>query len=443
MSDTRTVSKNKRVVIVGAGPTGLSAALGLAQRGASVTVIDAEPKINDSARAMVYFPSTLQVLDKLGVLEDAKKVGAWSWEYNLRFGLTGNIGRLSYHTTEGKTPYSYNLHFGQHILAQIILDHFVQLPGTEMRWGTEFTGFEQQADAVLVKVKTASGEQTIEADWLVGADGGRSAVRKALGVEFDGFTWPDTFMATNVWYDFDKYGYAPSTMVQDPVHWAVVAKIDDQSLWRIAYGEETEISEETRLARIDEHYRALLPHYAAYEIERANSYRVHQRCASRFYEGRVLLAGDAAHLTNPIGGMGFTSGIQDANALIDLLGAVIDDQLGTDALDWYNYERRRCFLDIANPSAIEFKRRTQEGDRAKRLEDEANFMKIASDPEKVAAALLGVFQLSGREYRADWRSAYRDADAKGLGAKSTVGAHAGVDIEAGRRAQEKLLSRDL
>lgn len=421
------MNTGKRVVIIGAGPTGLVTALGLAQLGAQVTVIDREEEVLRWPRAMVYLPSTIKVLDQLGLLEKAKSVAAWGYEYNLRFPLTGNIGRLNYQLIDDLTPYAYNLHFGQDVLAEMILEEFLKLPGTEMRWKTSFDSIEQSADCVQVAVHTPNGPRTLEADWVIGCDGARSSVRKDLGVEFEGFTWDDTFMATNVYYDFDKYDYAPSTMVADPDHWCVIAKINDQGLWRIAYGEDSNLSEEARMARIDERFRHFLPEWKPYELASANSYRVHQRSAATYRVGRVLLAGDAAHATNPIGGMGFTSGVQDANTLISCLGGVITGQLAEDALDWYAYERRRCFLEIANPTAIEFKRRTQERDTAKRLEDEDNMFKLMADKAMSRQAMMSIFHLAGRDYRADWRQTHLQDDASGKTLRQ--GAHGGVKLD--------------
>ena len=422
-------NKGKRIVIIGAGPAGLVTALGLARQGAQVTIIDREDDILRWPRAMVYLPSTLKVLDEIGLLEKAKSVAAWGHEYNLRFPLTGNIGRLNYHLIDDLTPYAYNLHFGQDVLAEMILEEFLRLPGAEMRWKTSFDTVEQSADCVQISLHTPNGPRTIDADWLIGADGARSSVRKDLGVEFEGFTWDDTFMATNVIYDFDKYGYAPSTMVADPDHWCVIAKIDDKQQWRIAYGEDSNLSEDARLARIKERFKHFLPDPdAPLELLMANSYRVHQRSAATYRVGRVFLAGDAAHATNPIGGMGFTSGVQDANTLIKCLGGVINGTLAEDALDWYAYERRRCFLEIANPTAIEFKRRTQERDTAKRMEDEANMFALMADREMSRQAMMSIFNLSGRDYREDWQTTLLVQDQSGQ--TPVVGAHGGVKLKA-------------
>jgi 2-polyprenyl-6-methoxyphenol hydroxylase-like FAD-dependent oxidoreductase len=311
---------------------------------------------------------------------------------------------MDHRLVEDLTPYHYILHFGQDVLANMILKRFLALPGSQMLWNTTLDSIEQHDDRVVAGISDSNGHRQLEADWLVGADGARSTVRKLMGASFDGFTWPDTFMATNIYFDFGKLGYAASNMISDPVNWAVIARVNSDNLWRIAYGEDSSLSDDERMARVDQRLRYWLPEGAEYRLERANSYRVHQRAASTFREGRVLLAGDAAHATNPIGGMGFTSGVQDAVTLIDCFEKLFAGQAGEDALDWYAYERRRIFLEVANPTAIEFKRRTQEADPEKRAEDERNFLSMIADQEILRGALMSVFGLESRPYQTDWKA---------------------------------------
>ncbi|KAF1311070.1 ispo-Hydroxylase [Pseudomonas sp. SG-MS2] len=406
------MAAGKRIIIVGAGPAGLVTAFGLAQRGAQVTVIDREATVIDSPRAMVYLPSTVKALDKIGLLETAKKLGPESYEYQCYFAQSGNVGRMDQRLVEDLTPYHYILHFGQDELAHMILQRFLAIPGSEIQWGTTLEGIEQNDHGVVARVSDKDGQRMIEADWLIGADGARSTVRKLMGASFDGFTWPDTFMATNIFFDFSKHGYAASNMISDPVNWAVIARVNSDNLWRVAYGEDSDATDEERLARVDQRLRYWLPEGAEYRLERANSYRVHQRAASTFRNGRVLLAGDAAHATNPIGGMGFTSGVQDAVTLIDCFEKLFNGQADDDVLDWYAYERRRIFLEVANPTAIEFKRRTQESDPDKRAEDERNFLFMTNKPDILRGALMSIFGLESRAYQPDWKETLVRQDAE-------------------------------
>jgi len=416
------MAASPRVLIVGAGPTGLITALGLARAGAQVTVVDREAEVVGSPRATVYVASTLKVLDELGLLEDAKRSGAQTHEFNMRFALTGHIGRMDHRIIADLTPYAYALHFGQDELARLVLRHLARLPNASVHWSTAFAGLQQHAGIVGVNLTASAGPQHAEFDWVIGADGARSSVRSAAGVEFEGFTWPETFMATNVFYDFESLGWAESNMVADAANWRVVARLNRQEhFWRISYAEDGAISEEERLARIPARYATFFPDPRPWQLDRANSYRVHQRSAASYRVGRVLLAGDAAHATNPIGGMGLTSGIQDASTLIRSFAALWAGQAGEDILDFYAYERRRVFLEIANPSAIEFKRRVSEADRARRLEDEHSFLAVMNDRELQRGALLSVFQLCGRAYREDWRQTLlREDHAQAQARKSLV-----------------------
>jgi len=415
------MSTGQRILIVGAGPAGIVIAYGLARAGARVTVIDREPDVVASPRATVYLPSTLQALDELGLLADVRRAGFESHLFNMRFALTGRIGQMDHRLVSDLTPYAYVLHLGQHELAHSVLRHFLALPGAQMRWNTTFESLRQEGSTVQVQLTAPNGQTAEEFDWVIGADGARSSVRHAMGVTFDGFTWPETFMATNVFYDFESYGYAHSNMVADAANWRIVAKIDRRpQFWRIAYQEDTQLTEEQRVARIAERYQHFLPEPREWQLDRANSYRVHQRSASSYRVGRVFLAGDAAHATNPIGGMGFTSGVQDASMLIRCFSAFFNNEAGEDVLDWYAYERRRCFLEIANPSAIEFKRRTQEATEGRRLEDEANFFTMMNDREMSRAALMSIFAICGRAYRPDWRETYVAEDKARAGAAGTL-----------------------
>lgn len=431
------MAKETHVVVVGIGPAGMCSAIGLAQKGIRVTVIDKAKDVLRSPRCMVYLQSTLKALDKLGLLEDCKKVASWGHEYNLHFPLTGKVGRMKFNEVEDLTPYSYNLHFGQDLLAEISIKHFLALPNTELHWETSLESFEQSSEGVQINVSTPEGDKMIEADYLVGCDGVHSGVRNAMGVAFEGFTWDDVFVATNVRYDFDKHGFAASTMIADGDDWCVIAKIDDNNLWRIAYGEDSKITEEDRMARLPGRFKKFLPDpEQPYELVRANSYVVQQRSASTYRQGRVFLAGDAAHCVNPIGGMGFTSGVQDAALLVECLGGVIGGDYTEDALDWYAYERRRVFLEIANPTSIEFKRRTQEKDPEKRQEDENNFFAMLADKDMTRGALMSIFNLEGRPYQADWRTAILPQDQSGDSPRQ--GAHGGVNIGGLSKAESRV-----
>jgi 3-(3-hydroxy-phenyl)propionate hydroxylase/6-hydroxy-3-succinoylpyridine 3-monooxygenase len=369
------------VVVVGAGPAGVITALGLARAGLSVSLLECGAGIVNSPRAVVYHWSALQGLDELGILEDAKAQGFIKQDYQYRVYATGETVAFSLAVLEGRKAYPYNLHLGQHDLAAIALRHFQAIPGSTVHFDTLATAVSQEDDHVRVRATGRDGVVEFRGRFLVAADGGRSTMRSALGLGFEGFTWPDRFVATNVRFDFARHGFARSTMYMDPVHWAVFAKIDNSNLWRCTYGEDARLPEEEMMQRVPEHYRALFPADGPYELVMAAPYRVHERAVERFRVGRAILIGDAAHVTNPVGGLGLTAGLFDAYALVPALAAVIHGEASDSVLDRWAEERRRIFLELVSPTASENKRRLAERDPERQREDRARMRRVANEPE--------------------------------------------------------------
>jgi 2-polyprenyl-6-methoxyphenol hydroxylase-like FAD-dependent oxidoreductase len=388
-------NENDGVLICGAGPTGLLTALGLARARVNVTVIDAEPAMNQSPRANGYHPATVGLLEEMGILADVEAVVFRSLEVNMHFPLANEVIPLSLASLEGAVPHPYYLHLGQQRLGEIIIEHLARMPHAAVRWSTKVKALRQDAAGVTVTVETPEGEQELRTGWFVGADGARSTVRNLLELPFEGFTWPDRFVATNVWFDFEKHGYAPNNMVHHPVDWAVVSRLTRENFWRVTYGEDPELPEGDIQKRIAEHYARILPSDEKYEIAAAAPYRVHERAAPRFRVGRVLLAGDAAHACNPCGGMGLTGGAFDALALSTALGLVIHGEAGEDLLDFYSEERRRVFYEIASPIAQEHKRRITEADPEKQREFAKNFREVSKNPAAMREAMLFSFKIRG------------------------------------------------
>lgn len=383
--------QKRQVIVVGAGPVGFLTALGLARQGVQVTVLDAEEEVVRSPRAAVYYHTTLSVLKKLGMLDDAEAIGFQSTAFNMRWPDTGEVMRADMRDAlEAGQEIDHNLHFGQHLLADLAMDHLARIPGTEVLWNHTVKALAQSAGKARLAVDTDEGEVWFEADWIIGADGARSTVRKLLGLEFEGFTWPERFVATNIDYPFEDLGFATANMVVDPVDWAVIARLGRENLWRVTFGEDAALPEANLRGRLAERYARILPDASVpYRVDTFSAYRVHQRCAPTFRVDHVLLAGDAAHACNPCGGLGLTGGVLDADALSDVLGAVIAGRVGTDVLDFYSTERRRVFQEVTSPMSTNFKRLLSESDPARRAQDKAAmFAKGSKGAEDVRASSL-------------------------------------------------------
>ena len=194
---------------------------------------------------------------------------------------------------------------GQHELAEVILHHLKQCENSRVLFNHKVTEIQQSEDGtVTLKAETADSVQQFKARYVVGADGGRSSVRRLIDVSFEGFTWPQTLVACNVIYPFDQHGWHPGNFIIDKEHWCLIADLSEPGLWRVSYGELPGLTHEQLMERLPDKFEAIFPgpRPLKYELIAASPYRINQRCASTFRKGSVLLAGDAAHLCNPFGG---------------------------------------------------------------------------------------------------------------------------------------------
>jgi len=395
----KVAQRKDSVLVVGAGPVGLVVALKLARRGIPVTVIEAEAEIASDPRAVVYHPPTVEALDQLGVLEDMKAVGVIKQDYQWRTFDGEILAALDMSVVEERTAYPYNLHLGQHVLAQIVMKHLMQLPGVSVLWNSRVEQVVQNADHVNINLQTPDGMQTVSASWAIGADGARSAVRKSLGLTFEGITWPERFVSTNVFIDFESYGFAKASFIADPVDFAVICQVRPDGLWRVAFGEDSTLPAEALDARVNERLARIIP--GPYKLDSYSPYRVHQRVANKFRVGRVLLAGDAAHANCPIGGLGLTGGILDAVALGDALISVIQGAAQDSLLDDYAKDRHEIFMNYTSPTSTENKRRLSETDPAKRQIIRERFAKLNTDRQMQEELLLATYRLKGKSFAAE------------------------------------------
>lgn len=342
----------QHVIIAGGGPTGLITGLGLARAGTRVTIIEAEDKISDSPRALVYHYPVLPHLEKLGVLQDCIAEGFVREDYAWRVYDSNELIYWSLSSLKDYVPHAHALHLGQDKVAQALTNHLKRMPNVEIRYSTRITGATQHDTGVTVSVDSAGKTETLEGQWLVGADGAGSFVRRdILKLNFFGITWPDRYVATNTRVDLDKFEFSNCTMQVDDVYGSVICRIDQNDLWRVTFMEDPSLPLEGIEARIRAMFDNLLPEGSAYEVVSHSPYRMHQRVSDRMRVGRILLVGDAGHITNPTGGLGLTGGMFDSFALIEALGRVIHDGANHDILDVYEADRRQKFIELVSPRA--------------------------------------------------------------------------------------------
>ncbi|OQV05083.1 FAD binding domain-containing protein [Cladophialophora immunda] len=362
--------EHAQVVIVGAGPVGLFLALKLAKAGVDVLVLEAEAQVSQSPRATTYMPIVLNELEKIGIYGDILGAG-----YKNTEGITfrkchakgGDVlARMKMsQVPKGAVKYDFaGIHLGQHDFTEIILSHCTKEPKFRIRWGHRYVGSRQgsEPDPVEVICVGPIGEKFFSCDYLVGADGASSAVRRSLCIPFEGFTWPDfRFVASDVKYDFDNYGFTTANMVVDEEDWAVIARTGPETdPWRVAFGVRTDIPESEILKQLPEKFERLFPgpRPLKYELVSANPYWAHQRVAATLKVGKILLCGDAGHSNNPIGGLGLTTGLLDAAALGNCFIRIFQNHEQADPLlERYARVRRDTWIRFTNVQSIDFKLR--------------------------------------------------------------------------------------
>jgi 3-(3-hydroxy-phenyl)propionate hydroxylase len=243
-------------------------------------------------------------------------------------------------------------------------------------------------------VRGPDGIQRHTGAYLVGADGGRSIVRKQCGIAFEGFTWPERFIVFTTPYDFEKNrGYCPRSYFADPGSWCNCFKVSADGppgLWRTVFPTdashpEADLTSDTAVQALMQKF---FPSPEPYEVVHRNLYVTHQRVAATFRLGRVLLAGDAAHVNNPIGGMGLNGGIQDAANLCEKLARVLLDGAPEQLLDLYDLQRRTVAIEFVQEQSIANKKRLEASDPEVRKRNLDELRQMAADRERARAFLL-------------------------------------------------------
>jgi len=397
-----------QVVISGGGPVGLICAYALARRGVTVTVLDQNSELQDDPRAATTHPATLELLDGLGVIDQVIEQGLIAEDFEFWDRPTGEkIATFDHAVLVDDTKFPFVVQCEQFKLAKIFLAKLQGETSVTVLFNHDVTGFDHTADGVTVTASTPDGEKTFEGDWLIGADGGRSVVRKSAGIGFEGFTWAERFLVLSTPFDFKaERGMSFRNYIADPDEWCNCFKVaadGPPGLWRLVFPADPEADEEALLADdfVQEKMQKFFKRDSDYDIVHRNLYNVHQRVASTFRLGRILLAGDSAHVNNSIGGMGLNGGIQDAVNLTDKLAAVIIDGEDERLMDLYDKQRRTYAVEFVQEQTIANKKRLEATDPEARAANMKNLREMAGDPEKARNFLLGATMIAAMRRNAE------------------------------------------
>jgi 3-(3-hydroxy-phenyl)propionate hydroxylase len=372
------------VCVVGAGPVGVVAAIACARKGLRVTLLEAEREIDHNPRAATTHPSTLEMLAELGLFEEFRSVGLVARYFQFWDGASKSlVAEFDHEFLRDETPFPFVIQTEQHKLCEIALRRLVSMPDVDVRLGTRVTGVEQDPAKVRVTTEPADDHRY---DYLIACDGGRSTVRRSLGIEFEGYTWPERFLVLTTLFDFQEaLGCCTRSYVSDPEEWTNLFKVmgdDFKGRWRAVFPtRENETDEE---AFADEAVRRrmgrLFDGHPMEAVVHRNIYRVHQRVAKSFRMGRVFLAGDAAHVNNPVGGLGLNCGIHDAMELADTLGQAVDQGADASLLDRFERRRRPINIEYVQQQTVANKKRLEEREARNRQAHFDDLRRTAADP---------------------------------------------------------------
>jgi 3-(3-hydroxy-phenyl)propionate hydroxylase len=371
-----------RVLIAGAGPVGLVAAAALVRRGIAVTVLEAGSELSSESRASTFHPPTLDMLDELGVAGPLIDQGLKAPKLQYRSKKEGVIAGFDFGEIADRTGHPYRLQSEQFKLTRILLAQLGRNSNFSIEFGARLENVSQDARGVSVSVRLAEKPEVCTGRWLIGADGARSEVRRALGVEFEGFTWPERFLVLSTPFDFDAAmpDLVSVNYVADPECWHFLLRIPD--MWRVMFPIPQQVGDS--VATSAEFGQAMLsrvvPGIDAFDIAHTTLYRVHQRVAKTFRVGRVFLAGDAAHINNPLGGMGMNGGIHDAINLTTRLAAICKEESADTELNRYASQRRLVTLESVQSQSIQNKRDLEASDERDQAEFRDRLRRIAADP---------------------------------------------------------------
>jgi 3-(3-hydroxy-phenyl)propionate hydroxylase len=393
-----------RVLIAGGGPVGLLCAWILGRRGIGVRVFDNNAGLQTDPRAATTHPATLDLLDEGGLADDMARVGLvapifqfWDRPSNRL------VAEFDHAILSNDTRHPFVVQCEQFKTARLLLDRIEKLPNVEVLFNHEVVDVNHTADAVSVEVRSAETTSKHAGEYLIGADGGRSIVRKRSEIPFEGFTWPERFIVLTTPFDFETHrGYSYRSYFAEPGAWCNCFKVSADGppgLWRTVFP--TEPAQDDALlmsdAGVQNRLQRFFPDERPYEIVHRNLYVTHQRVAATFRKGRVLLAGDAAHVNNPIGGMGLNGGIQDAVNLADKLSEVLLEGKSDRLLDLYNLQRRTVAIEFVQEQSIANKKRLEESDPTTRQKNLDELSRIAENPDRARQFLLRTAMIASQQ----------------------------------------------
>lgn len=380
----------KPVIIIGAGPVGMVCALALYRAGIKVTVLEMEAEPIEDQRAVSIHPPTCAMLDALGIAEQILPFGLQAPKYQYHDLVSGEmVAEFDLGQLKDELRFPYVFQYEQYKLTRYIIEQFHDGCDFDVRFLRRVTDIEFKSDSVVVHADSPDGPERYECTYLVGADGAHSIVRRSANIPFEGFTYPEHFIKIATHHDFLKNEptLAYRNYFSDPNEWYAVFKAKGEhpsGIWRGFFQTRAGESIEDALKpeAVQQRLQKFFARQGEFELDSVKGYSVHQRVAATFRKERAILIGDAAHLNNPIGGIGMNGGIHDAINLCEKLVKVLRGEADEDLLDRYSRQRRKAQIDYVQAQTIRNKQIMEERDPLVRQRNLDELRRAAEDPEK-------------------------------------------------------------
>ena len=351
-----------KVIIIGAGPVGTFVAYCLAEYGIETILLESETSCETDMRASTFHPSTLKYLDNLNLANELIDKGLKAPIFQYRIRATDEILEFNLEELSDVLDFPFRLQCEQYKFARMLADKLDNHKYSSVMFNRELISFSDAGNKVKLKVDHKGIGEDYECDYLIGADGANSIVRRNLGIEFGGFTYKEKFFTLSTEKPLENYFTDLSYVnyVSDPDEWFVMLKAP--SAWRILVPVDEKLDDE--LIRSDDYVRNIFKRALnsddRIETIHRTIYRVHQRVVDTMRSGRVILAGDSAHLNNPLGGFGMNGGLHDAWNLAKQLDEIINHNKNEELLDLYDRQRRTVMNEFIQKQTIRNKKMIEE-----------------------------------------------------------------------------------
>ena len=354
--------KSAKVIIIGAGPVGTFAAYCLAEYGIETLVLESESTCETDMRASTFHPSTLKYLDNLNLADELIEKGLKAPIFQYRIRSTDEVLEFNLQELDDVLDFPFRLQCEQYKFARMLAGKLDRHRHSSVLFNRKLINFSEGKNKVTLDVDHHDTSEQYQCDYLIGADGANSIVRRNLGIEFSGFTYEEKFFTLSTQKPLENYfsNLSYVNYVSDPEEWFVLLKAP--SAWRILVPVPQTLDDKAIKSNdyVSDIFTRVLNSCDPIETIHRTIYRVHQRVVNKMRYGRIMLAGDSAHLNNPLGGFGMNGGLHDAWNLAEKLDGIINHKKDEDLLNLYDRQRRTVMNDFIQKQTIRNKKMIEE-----------------------------------------------------------------------------------